>query len=114
MSGSTQEEHDRNLEKVLSWLEEKDLRLQVYKCNFSVSKVPFLGHIFSGENGVSLYPDNLKAIKEASEPKNLKGVLRFLGMVRYYSDFLYNYATHGPCSTRSSNWPTKVTQALSV
>ncbi len=47
MYGSTQEEHNRNLEKVLAWLEEKDLHLQVNKCHFSV--VPFLGHIFAGD-----------------------------------------------------------------
>ena len=57
--GCTQEEHDRNLERVLQRLDELNLTLKKEKCIFSVSKSVFsLGFTLSGE-GIS--PDVTKA-----------------------------------------------------
>ncbi|MCP4539773.1 MAG: RNA-directed DNA polymerase, partial [Chloroflexi bacterium] len=42
--GATQEEHDANLEAVLRKLAEKDFRLQMGKCRFSVPELTFVGH----------------------------------------------------------------------
>ncbi|GFS11316.1 integrase core domain protein [Elysia marginata] len=45
--GSTQADHDHHLREALQRLESKDFRLQISKCEFSVSRINFLGHIIS-------------------------------------------------------------------
>ncbi|KAM7300946.1 uncharacterized protein ISCGN_016523 [Ixodes scapularis] len=49
VSGRTMEEHDKNLHKVLSRLQQSGVTLNVNKCTFRQSKVKFLGHVVSAE-----------------------------------------------------------------
>ncbi|GFO49294.1 transposon tf2-12 polyprotein [Plakobranchus ocellatus] len=49
--GSTRAEHDANLRMALQRLSDKDFRLQLAKCKFTVPKVTFLGHVISA-NGI--------------------------------------------------------------
>ena len=64
VSGRTLEEHDVNLEKVLSKLKEMGVTLNRDKCIFGVPSLVFLGHIISAdgikptlENYVHILPD---------------------------------------------------------
>lgn len=90
--GSTQKEHDYNLDECLKRLAAKDFRLQLPKCEFSVTSVNFLGHVISA-NGITPDPRNVKPIIDAPTPRTVKQVQSFLGMVNYYQDFINNLAT---------------------
>ncbi len=46
--GKTKVEHDQNLEHVLRCLHANNFWLQLNKCRFRQTEVPFLGHMLSG------------------------------------------------------------------
>ena len=55
--GSTEEEHDANLRKVLERARQIGLKLNLSKCKFSARSVSFVGHTFTDEG---LKPDTEK------------------------------------------------------
>ena len=81
-----QEEHDERLEKVLNRIEGAGITLNSEKCDFSKSKVTFLGHVVDA-TGVSPDPSKIKAISEMPEPTNITELRRFLGMTNQLSKF---------------------------
>ena len=74
--GSSQEEHDENLTKVLEKIESVGLTLND-KCEFNKRSIKFIGHIIDGE-GVRVDPEKVRAIKEMPVPQNVSDVRRFL------------------------------------
>jgi hypothetical protein len=56
-----EEEHDENLRIVLSRLREHKLYAKFSKCEFWLKKVPFLGHILSGE-GILVDPTKVQEV----------------------------------------------------
>lgn len=71
--GSTREQHDHRLHKVLERLQEEGLTLNNDKSQFAVNKVMFLGHIVSAK-GIEADPGKLKAIREMPTPKDAADV----------------------------------------
>ncbi len=88
----TVEQHDSILQQGLWRLQAHDFRLQLQKCLFRKTKVPFLGRLLS-EHGVRPDMEHVKAIKEAPAPTDFKQLKSFLGLVTYYSPFLPDLAT---------------------
>lgn len=84
--GSTRQQHDHRLHKVLERLQEEGLTLNNDKCHFAVDRVKFLGHIVSAQ-GIEADPGKIKAITEMPVPKDAADVKRFLGMVNYVGKF---------------------------
>ena len=89
--GSTIEEHDANLRKVLDRAREIGLKLNMKKCKFRARQVTFVGHLFTDEG---LRPDESKthAISDMPPPEDVAGLLRFLGMTNYLNKFIENYS----------------------
>jgi hypothetical protein len=56
-----------------------------------MDRVPFLGHIISGE-GISLDPAKVQAVSEWQRPFSATDIRSFLGMARYYRRFIMNFA----------------------
>ena len=54
---------------------------------FNVTEISFLGHIISYKT-IRPDPKNLAPIGQVDEPKNVKDVQRFLGMLNYHHEFL--------------------------
>lgn len=90
--GETQGEHDRRVRQVMERLKEKGLTLNHKKCEFSMPKLTFMGHVLSG-NGVSIAEDKVKAVKEARAPTTPTEVRSFLGLVNYSGRFIPDLAT---------------------
>ncbi len=67
----------------------KNFRLQLSKCRFRKSEVPFLGHI---ANELRLSLNKVEAIAGAPPPTNLQQLVSFFGLVTYCSDFLADLA----------------------
>ena len=84
--GSDEQDHDRKLKKVLDRCSEIGMKLNPKKCQFKVTKVPYVGHILS-DTGVHPDPEKVRAITEMPAPSDVKGLQRFLGMVNYLSKF---------------------------
>ncbi|XP_036002862.1 uncharacterized protein K02A2.6-like [Fundulus heteroclitus] len=92
VTGSTEEEHVRNLDQVLRRLSEAGLRLKRSKCVFQAQSVTYLGHRISAQ-GLSPVEEKVRAIKEAPSPKNVAELRSFLGLVNYYGKFLPDLST---------------------
>ena len=92
VSAGSEQEHLQRLEEVLKRLSDAGLRLQRKKCQFGTSSVVYLGHHITAE-GIRPTADKVGAIERAPEPKNLKELQAWLGLVNYYAKFMQNLAT---------------------
>ena len=88
----TQEEHDRNLERVLQRLDELNRTLKKEKCIFSVPKLVFSGFTLS-EEGISPDVTKVDAVRNFKTPESVADVRSFLGLVSYCSRFIRDYST---------------------
>ena len=92
VTGKTDEEHLDTLDRVLTRLQEKGLRLKKRKCEFMRPSVEYLGHIISAE-GLRPTQEKVRAINDAPAPQNVTQLRSFVGLVNFYSKFLPNLAT---------------------
>ena len=92
VTGSSIEEHIRNLDRVLGRLESAGLRLKKSKCFFLRPRIEYLGHVID-EEGLHPTEEKVRAIEEARTPQNVTELRSFLGIINYYSRFLPNLST---------------------
>lgn len=85
-------EHDRILLQVLERFREKELTLNLRKCQFLQSSLEFYGHVFS-KDGMKPNPKKVEAIVKASQPEDQKALRSFLGLANYLKAFIPNYST---------------------
>jgi hypothetical protein len=113
----TREEHDAIVEQVLQALKQAGFSLNRDKCKFAQTRIKFLGHII--ENG-KVYPDpeKLEAIRNFPQPKNLKELRIYVGMVgwirKYRPDLMISLSTFRPLLKESEafNWTPEHTKAM--
>ena len=92
ITGRTEEEHDKNVDEVLSRLEKANLRLKMKKCSFSKDEVRYLGFKVNS-SGLSPLPEKVRALVQAPAPEDVSELKSFLGMVQYYQRFLPRLST---------------------
>ena len=88
--GRNQREHER-LRAVLDRLVKCGLTLNVDKCAFSQSELPYLGQIIDGD-GIRIDPGKVKAIVDMAEPTDVSELRRFLGMLNQLMKFCSDLA----------------------
>lgn len=86
------EDHDRNLMKLLEKARKENLKLNPKKLKLKMEEVPFIGHILTRE-GVKIDPSKVEAITKMPVPQDVKDLMRFLGMVQYVAKFLPKLST---------------------
>jgi hypothetical protein len=86
-----EEDHTKQLEIVLTRLREHKLYVKFSKCEFWLTKVPFLGHILSAE-GISVDPNKVQEVLDWKAPTFVTGVRSFLGLASYYRHFIPNFS----------------------
>ena len=82
----TYEEHLYWLEICLSAFHEAQLEVNLDKSEFCTSQVKYLGYVVDSR-GLQVDPEKTQAIREYPEPRNLRQLRRFLGMLGWYSRF---------------------------
>ena len=87
--GQTKAEHDQRLKAVLERIKQAGATLNVDKCDFSIDKVKFLGHVID-HMGIHPDPDKVCAIQQLKAPTNVTELRRFLGIVTYLGKFTSN------------------------
>ena len=90
MYSNSWSEHLKRLEAVFCRVAPANLTVNLPKSDFGHAKVIYLGHVV-GMGNVTPVEAKIKYIVEYSIPKNRKGLMRFLGMARYYRKFCKNF-----------------------
>ena len=85
VTGKSVDDHIRNLEAVLSCLEDSGFRLKQEKCAFLLPSVEYLGHLITAQ-GLQPSTDKVEAVQPA--PQDVSQLKSFLGLVNYYGKFL--------------------------
>jgi hypothetical protein len=94
-----EEEHVEHLRIVLSRLREHKLYTKFNKCKFWLKKVPFLGHVLSGE-GILVNPTKVQEILDWRAPTTVHEVQSFLGLAGYYRRFILDFSKIAKPMTR--------------
>ena len=92
MTGSTREEHLQNLETVLQRLDQRGVRVKKSKCEFLKDSVEYLGHKIDA-SGLHATTKKVDAVINAPQPKNVKQLRSFLGLLQYYGRFIPNLSS---------------------
>lgn len=89
---STIEEGVNKLQKVLDFLREAGLTLNVEKCLFLAENIDYLGYDISSQ-GVRPSIRKIECVQKFPEPCNQHQVRQFYGLVSYFRKFIYNFAS---------------------
>ena len=93
------EQHENHLRIVLQVLREKQLYGKFSKCEFWLSKVPFLGHILSRDR-ISVDPSKVQEVMDWKAPTSVHEVRSFLGLAGYYRRFIPDFSKIAKPMTR--------------
>lgn len=91
MWGSSVEELQLLVMKVLKRMEEYDLVLHTRKCEFFVSRVKFLGHTLS-DAGISPDENKIRTIQNWPVPSTVHDCQVFLGLANYLRKFIKDFS----------------------
>jgi hypothetical protein len=96
---SENEGHAKHLRIVLSRLQEHQLYAKFSKCEFWLKKVPFLGHVLSGD-GISVDSTKVQEVLDWKAPTTVHEVRSFLGLAGYYRRFILDFSKITKLMTR--------------
>ena len=92
IAGRNEDEHNENVRKCFQILKENNLTVNSKKCIFGVKEIEFYGHVIT-EKGIKPAVKITEAVKNFTEPKNVKEVQSFLGLINYLGIFINNLST---------------------
>ena len=87
IAGKTEDEHDSNVRRVMTRLQEINLKLSPRKCKYKTTEVRYVGHVLT-DQGLKPDPAKVKAITDMPSPTNVEELQRFMGMVKYLAKFI--------------------------
>ena len=90
--GEDEATHDMYLIQVLDQCRKVGLKLNLDKCVFKSTSIPFFGHVISDE-GVPPDPAKLDAIRNMPSPTSKHEILSFLGLCNYLSTYVPNMSS---------------------
>ena len=87
----TLQDHREHLHILFERLSRAGLTLQGDKCTIGLTKVKYLGHLFSAK-GMEPDPQKVAAVSDWDTPNNVGELRSFLGLASYYRRYIYQFA----------------------
>jgi len=84
-------EHYMHLEMLFKKFRDANLRINGKKCSFAKDEIKYIDHVLS-KDGVRNDPSKTGVIDSWPQPKTVKQVRSFLGMVNFYKRFVNRYS----------------------
>ena len=83
------DDHEKEIMKVLSRLDKKNLAISLHKCEFAQTEIVWLGYKIS-PNGKIPTEKKTKSISEMEQPHTLKQLRSFMGSIHHMVKFIPN------------------------
>ena len=80
------DEHLKHLKTVFAWLRKHGQKIKLSKCQF-MKKTKYLGFVID-ESGVHPHIDKVEVIRAMHEPRTVREVRGFIGVISYYRRFI--------------------------
>ncbi|GJR68860.1 putative reverse transcriptase domain-containing protein [Tanacetum coccineum] len=87
----SKQEHKEHLKLILELLKKEELYAKFSKCDFSIPKVQFLGHMIDIQ-GIHVDPAKIESIKDWASPKTPTEICQVLGLAGYYRRFIKGFS----------------------
>ncbi|KAL0818761.1 hypothetical protein ABMA28_008088 [Loxostege sticticalis] len=84
-------QHQQHLRQLFQRLADYGILINTAKCVLGMEQVNFLGYSVSAD-GIKPLPAKVEAVQQFPQPKTVKELRRFLGMVNFYRRFVPNAA----------------------
>jgi len=91
--------HVSQLREVFDRLRAAGLKLKPFKCALLQREVKYLGHV-GDRDRVATHPEKVQAVRDWTVPVDLLELRAFLGLVRYYHQYIPDFAG----ITQPLNW----------
>jgi hypothetical protein len=79
------------LDEILQWFKENNLKVNGDKSSFCAIEAEFLGFVLT-QQGVKPQVKKVKAIVKIATPKKVKQVCSFIDMINYYKDHISHHS----------------------
>ena len=89
---TTEEEHERAVQRVLEVLVEHKLFLHPEKCEFHRKQIEYLGLVIS-KNKVKMDLVKVARVRDWPIPENRTDMQAFIGFVNFYHRFIWDFST---------------------
>ena len=87
----TIENHEEEIDKILNWLNEENLAINLHKCEFGLNEIIWLGYKINSE-GITPTKRITDAIVQLENPKTLKQLISFMSSIHHLIKFIPNLA----------------------
>lgn len=87
VSGTDETEHQSNLLKLLTRIQEYGFQLRIEKCEFYMSSIKYLGHVIDHQ-GIRPDPQKIESITNMPPPTDVPSLQSYLGAINYYGKFV--------------------------
>ena len=84
-------EHLQHLKKTFKLAERANVVFRPSKCQFGMQRIRIWSWVVD-KDGISADPKNVEKIKNAKEPRNVKEVRSFIGLMQYYRRLIPNFS----------------------
>ena len=91
VAGRTQTEHDANVNKFLTAMENRNMILNSKKTTSSVAEINILGYLV-GNGIIRPDPERLKPLREFPPPTDFRSLKRLLGLFAYYAKWIPDFS----------------------